>query len=144
MERKKLLIADDSEMSRAILASMLEDDFDIAEAVDGREAIDMLENYGRDFSALLLDVVMPEMNGFEVLEEMNRRNWIDKIPTIMISAETSNAYIDRAYELGASDYISRPFAAGIIRHRVINTILLHSKQKQLTDVVNTWFYGSVK
>ena len=83
MERKKLLIADDSEMSRAILASMLEDDFDIAEAVDGREAIDMLENYGRDFSALLLDVVMPEMNGFEVLEEMNRRNWIDKIPTII-------------------------------------------------------------
>lgn len=144
MERKKLLIADDSEMSRAILASMLEDDFDIAEAVDGREAIDMLENYGRDFSALLLDVVMPEMNGFEVLEEMNRRNWIDKIPTIMISAETSNAYIDRAYELGASDYISRPFAAGIIRHRVINTILLHSKQKQLTDVVNTWFYNQEK
>lgn len=135
MRRRKLLIADDSEMNRAILANVLDQEFEVIEATNGQEVIIALQSYGTQISALLLDIVMPEMDGFEVLEEMNRRHWIEDIPTIMISAETSNTYIDRAFELGASDYISRPFVPGIVRRRIINTILLHTKKHQLMDVV---------
>lgn len=144
MKRRKLLIADDSEMNRAILANMLEKEFDIIEATDGRETIVVLQNYREEISALLLDVVMPEMSGFEVLEELRRRQWIEEIPTIMISAETGNSYINRAFELGASDYISRPFSPDIIRRRIVNTILLHTKKQQLMDVVSGWFYRREK
>ena len=144
MERKKLLIADDSEMNRAMLANMLDHDFEIIEAADGRETITALEMYGSEIAALLLDVVMPEMDGFQVLEEMRRRGWTEDVPTIMISAETGSSYIDRAFELGASDYISRPFATSVIRRRIINTILLHTKKQQLMDVVANRFYQREK
>ena len=144
MEQKKLLIADDSEVNRAILANMLDRDFTIIEASNGREVISTLQAYHGEISALLLDIVMPEMDGFEVLEEMKRHHWLDEIPVIMISAETGSAYIDRAFELGASDYISRPFATGIIRRRIINTILLHTKKQQLMDVVSSRFYRREK
>ena len=144
MRRRKLLIADDSEMNRAILANVLDQEFEIIEATNGKEVIIALQNYGTQISALLLDIVMPEMDGFEVLEEMNQRNWIEEIPTIMISAETSNTYIDRAFELGASDYINRPFVPGIIRRRIINAILLHNKKHQLMDVVADWFFRREK
>ena len=123
MDRRKLLIADDSEMNRAMLANMLDHDFQIIEAVDGHETISALEMYKGEIAALLLDIVMPEMDGFQVLEEMQRRGWTESVPTIMISAEMGSAYIDRAFELGASDYINRPFATGIIRRRIINAIL---------------------
>lgn len=109
MDERKLLIADDSELNRAILVSVLEKDFDILEAADGKEAIATLAAHEGNIAALLLDVVMPEADGFEVLEEMNRRGWIDEIPTIMISVETGGSYIDRAFQLGAADYVSRPF-----------------------------------
>ena len=144
MEQKKLLIADDSEVNRAILANMLDRDFTIIEASNGREVLSTLQAYHGEISALLLDIVMPEMDGFEVLEEMKRHHWLDEIPVIMISAETGSAYIDRAFELGASDYISRPFATGIIRRRTINTILLHTKKQQLMDVVSSRFYRREK
>lgn len=100
MERKKLLIADDSEMNRAILANMLEQDFEIMEVSDGKEALAALQIYRKDLSALLLDIVMPEMDGFQVLEEMKQRQWLEDVPTVMISAETGSGYIDRAFELG--------------------------------------------
>ena len=96
MDERKLLIADDSELNRAILVSVLEKNFDILEAADGKEAIATLAAHEGNIAALLLDVVMPEADGFEVLEEMNRRGWIDEIPTIMISVETGGSYIDRA------------------------------------------------
>ena len=86
MRRRKLLIADDSEMNRAILANVLDQEFEVIEATNGQEVIIALQSYGTQISALLLDIVMPEMDGFEVLEEMNRRHWIEDIPTIMISA----------------------------------------------------------
>lgn len=140
MNRRKLLIADDSELNRAILANMLESDFDIIEVTGGKEAIFALQSYRSDISAFLLDIVMPDMNGFEVLEEMRRLDLLRDIPTIMISAETGSAYIDRAFQLGASDYINRPFVPGIIRHRIINTILMHTKKEQLMNVVSGWFY----
>ena len=115
MERKKLLIADDSEMNRAILANILDQDYEIIEAADGREAIAALQVYHGEISALLLDIIMPEMDGFAVLEEMRAHGWLEEVPVIMISTETGTATIDHAFALGASDYISRPFATRIIR-----------------------------
>ena len=144
MERKKLLIADDSEINRALLASILDQEFEIIEAADGKEVMEILQNYHEDILVLLLDIVMPEMNGFEVLEEMKYKGWIAKIPTIMISAETSGSYIERAFELGASDYINRPFVPGVIRRRIINTILMNTKKQQLMEVLDGWFSGQEK
>ena len=134
MERKKLLIADDSEMNRAILANILDQDYEIIEVADGRETIAALQVYHGEISALLLDIIMPEMDGFAVLEEMRAQGWLEEIPVIVISAETGTATIDRAFALGASDYISRPFATSIIRRRITNTILLNTKKHQLMDV----------
>ena len=140
MDERKLLIADDSELNRAILVSVLEKDFDILEAADGKEAIATLAAHEGNIAALLLDVVMPEADGFEVLEEMNRRGWIDEIPTIMISVETGGSYIDRAFQLGAADYVSRPFVPNMIRRRVVNAILLHTKTQKLTGLIADHFY----
>ena len=140
MDERKLLIADDSELNRAILVSVLEKNFDILEAADGKEAIATLAAHEGNIAALLLDVVMPEADGFEVLEEMNRRGWIDEIPTIMISVETGGSYIDRAFQLGAADYVSRPFVPNMIRRRVINAILLHTKTQKLTGLIADHLY----
>lgn len=140
MDERKLLIADDSELNRAILVSVLEKNFDILEAADGKEAIATLAAHEGNIAALLLDVVMPEADGFEVLEEMNRRGWIDEIPTIMISVETGGSYIDRAFQLGAANYVSRPFVPNMIRRRVINAILLHTKTRKLTGLIADHFY----
>ena len=119
MHQKKILIADDSELNRALLVDMLERDYGIIEVADGQEAIAALQAHQGAIEVLLLDEVMPGMDGFEVLAHMNRTRWIDEIPVIMISAETSSAYIDRAFKLGAADYVSRPFVPSVIRRRII-------------------------
>ena len=134
-QRQCILIVDDSEMNRAILYEMLKDDFDILEAESGEKCIRMLEEYGRDISLLLLDIVMPGMNGFDVLEQMNRRKWIESIPVIMISSEHSDFYIRNAYDMGVSDYISRPFDVKVVQRRVNNTIKLYAKQRRLTTIL---------
>lgn len=144
MERKKLLIADDSEMNRAILANMLEQDFEIMEVSDGKEALAALQIYRKDLSALLLDIVMPGMDGFQVLEEMKQRQWLEDVPTVMISAETGSGYIDRAFELGAVDYINRPFSATVVRQRIINTILLHTRRQEMMDILTSRVYQQEK
>ena len=109
MEKQKILIADDSEMNRALLVDILEDQYDIVEADNGAAAIDLLTQCGGNFSLLLLDIMMPEMDGFEVLAYINRYHLNDTLAVIMISADDSPANIKRAYDLGAFDYISRPF-----------------------------------
>lgn len=119
--RQKILIADDSEMNRSILADMLEEEFDIIEAENGLEAVSILQQCADELSLVLLDIVMPEMDGFEVLMVMNQRQWIEDVPVIMISAETRSSQIERAYKLGITDFISRPFDALIVHHRVVNT-----------------------
>lgn len=134
-QRKKLLIADDSEINRSILADILEEEFEIFEAADGTEAISMLEQHGEDISAVLLDIVMPHMNGFEVLSVMRQRDWIEDIPVIIISAESGASQIERAFDLGATDFIMRPFDALLVYRRVINTVLLYTKQKKLLGLV---------
>lgn len=134
-KRHKILIVDDTEMNRSLLSDMLGDEYEIAEAVNGLEAVQYLQKYDNDIAIILLDIVMPVMDGFEVLAMMNKGKWIEHIPVIMISAETSSAYIDQAYDLGATDYISRPFDVKTVRRRVSNTIMLYAKQKMLQGMV---------
>lgn len=139
-EKQKILIVDDSEMNRSILADMLGDEYEIVEAVDGAEAVARLNMDSTDISLMLLDIVMPNMDGFEVLAVMNRRNWIQDIPVIMISAENTTSYVEHAYELGVTDFISRPFDGQIVHRRVINTIMLYAKQKRLIELVSDQIY----
>ena len=135
MLKEKILIVDDSEMNRSILADMLADEFEITEAENGVEAVSILQNHSNEYSLVLLDIVMPEMGGFDVLAVMNRFGWIEDVPVIMVSAETASEQIERAYELGATDFIMRPFDASIVHRRVVNTILLYAKQKKLVSIV---------
>ncbi len=139
-EKQKILIVDDSEMNRSILADMLGDEYEIVEAIDGAEAVARLNTDSTDISLMLLDIVMPNMDGFEVLAVMNKRNWIQDIPVIMISAENTSSYIEHAYELGVTDFISRPFDGQIVHRRVINTIMLYAKQKRLIELVSDQIY----
>lgn len=140
----KILIVDDSMMNRTILSDILEDNFDILEAADGIEAIQMIKKYNTELSLILLDLVMPNMDGLEVLAVMNSSEWIKSIPVIMISAENSPTYIERAYELGTTDFISRPFNAYVVRKRIANTIMLYTKQKNLIDLVSQQVYEKEK
>lgn len=142
--KKKILITDDSEMNRSILIDMLEGEFEILEAADGKEAVSMLQKYHTSLDLLLLDIVMPQMDGLEVLAVMNQNHWIENVPVIMISAETSSALIERSYELGVTDFINRPFDMQIVRRRVQNTIMLFAKQKKLQDMVADQIYEKEK
>ncbi len=138
--KQTILIVDDSEMNRAILADMLGGEFDIIEAENGKEGVAMLQKHGPEISLVLLDIVMPEMDGFGVLNMMNKYHWIEDIPVIMISAERGSSHIERAFELGITDFISRPFDALIVHRRVVNTILLYAKQKKLASLVTEQIY----
>lgn len=129
--KQTILIVDDSMMNRALLADMIGDDYDIIEAENGIEAIAAIQNQGTAISLMLLDIVMPEMDGFEVLAVTNKNKWIDEIPVIMVSSESASSYIERAYDLGVTDFISRPFDANIVRRRVTNTLMLFAKQKNV-------------
>ena len=138
--KQRILIADDSEMNRSILADMLGDEYEILEAENGLEAVSAIQKYRTEIDLVLLDIVMPEMDGFEVLTVMNRNNAIEDIPVIMISAETAPAHIERAYNLGVTDFITRPFNALVVHRRVVNTTLLYAKQKKLVGMVADQIY----
>lgn len=135
MERQTILIVDDAEMNRMMLSDMLGDQYDYVEAADGREALRILEK-NVSIDLILLDINMPEMNGFEVLEEMNRYHWIEEVPVIMITAEESVESMEHAYSLGVTDYIPRPFNVYIVRRRVENTLNLYVNQKRLMRLVS--------
>lgn len=139
-KKYKILIVDDSEINRSILADMLGEEFECMEAQNGVEAIAALHAHESGIALVLLDIVMPEMDGFEVLEVMNKSHWIDLIPVIMISSEMTPSYVDRAFDLGAVDYIGRPFDGRIVRRRVMNTLMLYKKQKQLTGLMADQVY----
>lgn len=143
-EKPLVLIIDDSEMNRAILNEMLKDEYCILEADNGRTALDMVDRYGDELSLVLLDIVMPDVSGFEVLADLSRRSVVDKLPVIMISSEDSDDVVLRAYELGASDYISRPFDSRVVRRRVSNTIRLYAKQRRLTSLLSQQHNERVK
>lgn len=132
-KRQQILIVDDSEMNRALLCEILKKDFDILEAENGKVCMEILKKKRDEISLVLLDIVMPEMDGIEVLQEMNQRQWIEELPVIMISSEDSVKAIRQVYDLGVSDYISRPFDMKIVQRRVMNTVRLYTKQRWLTE-----------
>lgn len=134
-KRYKVLIVDDAEINRSLLADMLSDEYDILEAADGVEAMSLLNHYHAEISLVLLDIVMPEMDGFEVLAAMHKSGYLETIPVIIISTETASSYIEHAYSLGATEYVNRPFDENTVKRRVKNTITLYSKQKQLEAMV---------
>ena len=142
--KSRILIVDDSEMNRAILTDILGEKFDILEAANGQECIDTLKEYGTSISLILLDIIMPVIDGFEVLDYMNQNEWITDVPVIMISSEDSAATVRQAYELGATDYINRPFDAKVVRQRVINTIKLYAKQHRLIRLITSQIYEKEK
>ncbi len=130
-----ILIVDDTELNRSLLQDILGPIYNTIEATNGVEALEILDKRQDEISLVLLDVIMPQMDGFEVLARMNHSGVIESIPVIMISAETAPESINRGYELGVVDYINRPFDAGIIKRRIYNTIMLYAKQKNLEKIV---------
>ena len=139
MEQQTLMIVDDSGLNRMMLMDILGDQYHYIEAADGRQAIRLLE---KDLTVdlMLLDIHMPEMDGFQVLEQMDRFRWIKEVPVIMISAEERKEATERAYMLGVTDFIRRPFDAFIVRHRVENTLRLYANQKRLMNLVSAQIY----
>ena len=142
--KQKILIADDSEMNRELLAAILEEEYDIIQANDGVQAVDCLQRHAEEISLLLLDIVMPHMDGFEVLSYMNKEHWIDAIPVVIISSENSPIYIKRGYDLGATDFIEKPFDANMVLRRSANAILLGAKQRRMTSIVSNQIYEREK
>lgn len=142
--KQKILVVDDLEINRSLLADMLGSEFEIFEAENGLQAVEILQSRAANVDLILLDIVMPKMDGFEVLAVMNRNGWINDIPVIMISSETSSSYIERAYELGVTEFINRPFDAWIVRRRVMNTLMLSGKQKKLVRLVTDQIYEREK
>lgn len=133
--KPRILIVDDSEFNRAILKEILEETYEIIEADGGNEALHKIDEYGMKISLVLLDIIMSEKDGFEVLKYMEEERLISDIPVIIISSEDSANYIRRAYEMGVSDYINRPFDANIVYQRVSNTVKLYAKQRRLMALV---------
>lgn len=134
-ERPHVLIVDDSEFNRELLCGILGESFEILEADSGKEGLKLLRRYGTQISVVLLDIIMPEMNGFDVLDEMDREHWLDNIPVIMISADDSDENIRRAFDLGVTDYICRPFDAKVVERRIRNTITLNLKQRRMLSLL---------
>lgn len=131
MSKQKVLIVDDSEMNRALLTDILEGSYDVAEAEDGAQAIEVLSQNDEDFWLVLLDIIMPGIDGFGVLESIREHQWSNRVVVMMISSDGSPENINRAYSLGAFDYISRPFDAMIVHRRVENTLMLFARQDDL-------------
>lgn len=144
VNKRKILIVDDSALNRALLTDMLEDEFEILEATNGLEATAILHTQGLELSLMLLDIVMPVMDGFELLDLMNKNGWIKTIPVVMISSESDESVVERAYDLGVLDYISRPFNERTVKRRVSSTIMLAAKQKDLSNLLASQIYEKEK
>ena len=143
-KKETILIVDDMEINRDILGEMLRDDYNLMQASDGEEALALLNQHKTEIDLILLDLIMPKKDGFEVLSAMNEQEWIEHIPVIMISSETSPDFMKRVYEQGATDYICRPFDIAVVRQRVKNTLMLYAKQKRLEQMVETQVYEREK
>ena len=128
-EQQKILLVDDSEMNRAILMGLLGQEYSFLEAGDGQTALNLMITVP-DIDLVLLDIVMPDMDGFAVLKEMNRQHLIERLPVITISSENDSSYVEHAYQLGVTDYIGRPFDRAVVRQRVINTLRLYARYKK--------------
>ena len=142
--QETILIVDDSALNRMVLIEILgKENYTFLEAENGQQAVELLDCHP-EVDLLLLDITMPEIDGFGVLEIMNQYHWIEETPVIMISAEDAYSFIERAYDLGASDYITRPFDARVVCRRVSNTLMLYAKQKRLVQMVAEQVYEKEK
>ncbi len=142
--KETILIVDDSALNRMVLMEILgKENYTFLEAENGQQAVELL-GWHPEVDLLLLDITMPEIDGFGVLEAMNQYHWIEETPVIMISAEDSYTFVERAYDLGASDYITRPFDARVVCRRVSNTLMLYTKQKRLVQMVAEQVYEKEK
>ena len=139
-----ILIADDTQFNRDFLRAILEDTYEIIEAVDGIQAVTILQQKDQEISLLLLDLNMPNMDGFGVLDAMNKYGWIDSVPVIMITAEEGPGLLKRAYDLGVTDYLKRDTDVETVRRRASNTIMLYAKQRRLQSMVNEQIYQKEK
>ena len=142
--KQTVLVVDDSEINRQMLSEMLKNDFRVLEASSGEQCVDMLQEHGGEISIILLDIIMPGMDGFDVLEYMRENHWIEEIPVIIISKDNSLASVTKAYKMGASEYIGRPFDAQVIYQRVYNVIKLYAKQRRLISLVTEQIYEKEK
>lgn len=143
-KKYRILIVDDSEINREMLAGILGEDYEIVQASGGKQALDILLKQAYEISLVLLDIVMPEIDGYDVLRYMNRYDIINDLPVIMISAENSADFITKAFDLGAVDYVSRPFEVAVVKRRVRNTIALYAKQRRLSDIIADQIYEKEK
>lgn len=141
---EKILVVDDSKLNREMICDILEGDFNIIEAENGIDAVEVMRATKTELSVVLLDINMPKLNGLKVLEIMKEEGWLRDLPVIMISSERSRKTIEKCYELGATDYISRPFDSFIIKRRVANTIMLYAKQRRLEEMVIDQIYQNEK
>lgn len=142
--KETILIVDDSALNRMVLMEILgKENYTFLEAENGQQAVELL-GWHPEVDLLLLDITMPEIDGFGVLEAMNQYHWIEETPVIMISAEDGYTFVERAYDLGASDYITRPFDARVVCRRVSNTLMLYAKQKRLVQMVAEQVYEKEK
>ena len=144
MQKQKILIVDDSEINRILLRDILEDQYEITEAENGAQAVEILAQSDTDFWFVLLDIMMPEMDGFDVLNYINKHYWNDRVVVMMISSDDSAEKINRAYSLGAFDYIGRPFDPMIVSKRIANTLALYARQNDLEKAVEEQFYEQQK
>ncbi len=142
--KPKILIVDDSPINRTLLSNILGEEYEIIEAENGAEAIAILENFGIEITLVFLDIYMPKIDGFGVLEVMREKHWSDNIPVIIISSDDSGEHIEKAYEMGVTDFIGRQFDAAVVKRRATNTIMLYSKQKLLEDMVANQIYEKEK
>ena len=142
--KETILIVDDSALNRMVLMEILgKENYTFLEAENGQQAVELL-GWHPEVDLLLLDITMPEIDGFGVLEAMNQYHWIEETPVIMISTEDGYTFVERAYDLGASDYITRPFDARVVCRRVSNTLMLYAKQKRLVQMVAEQVYEKEK
>ena len=144
MKKQKILIVDDSKMNREILTSILGESYQIQEAKNGLQAIEILGKRAQDFSLILLDIVMPEYDGYSVLSFMSKTRILDDIPVVVISSETDQTFISKACDMGAVDFISCPFSSSIVKRRVKNTITLYDKQRRLAEIIADEIYEKTK
>lgn len=138
--RKRVLIVDDVELNRFILKGILCADFDVVEAESGKEALEILRKESSEIAIVLLDIIMPEMDGFAVLTAMQKHGYMNYIPVIIISTESTAQYVDKAYEMGATDFINKPYNPNVVLHRVLNTIKLFNRQHTLMEIVTEQVY----
>lgn len=143
MVEARILIADDSKMNQQILSEILGVRYEYLYADDGMQALDLLHSEF-DIDLLLLDINMPRLDGFGVLEVMKQRNWLQEIPVIITSSEDDESFIQKAYELGVTDYIRRPFNLTVTQRRVSNALTLYARQKHLVHLAEEQVYEREK